>query len=269
MILVGTSGWQYRDWRERFYPAKLPQRLWLEHFAARFATVEVNNAFYRLPERDTFVAWRDRTPDDFCVAVKMSRYLTHVKRLREPAEPVARFLDRATGLGDRLGPVLVQLPPTMRADPAALDATLRLFPAQVRVAVEPRHPSWWTDETRRVLERHRAALVWADRGSRPITPLWRTTDFGYLRLHEGRAGPWPRYGRAALATWVRRLATAFPAGEPAYVYFNNDPGGAAIVDAVAFAGLARRVGLPVTRTPPARPAGVAERAGDRSGQGIS
>ncbi|MGW9197096.1 DUF72 domain-containing protein [Micromonospora chersina] len=269
MILVGTSGWQYRDWRERFYPAKLPQRLWLEHFAARFATVEVNNAFYRLPERDTFVAWRERTPDDFCVAVKMSRYLTHVKRLREPAEPVARFLDRATGLSDRLGPVLVQLPPTMRADPAALDATLRLFPAQVRVAVEPRHPSWWTDDTRRVLERHRAALVWADRLSRPITPLWRTTDFGYLRLHEGRARPWPRYGRAALATWVRRLAAAFPAGEPAYVYFNNDPGGAAIVDAVAFAGLARRAGLPVTRTPPARPAGVAERAGDGSGQGIN
>lgn len=261
MILVGTSGWQYRDWRDRFYPAKLPQRLWLEHFAARFATVEVNNAFYRLPERDTFVAWRDRTPDDFCVAVKMSRYLTHVKRLREPAEPVARFLDRATGLGDRLGPVLVQLPPTMRADPAALDATLRLFPAEVRVAVEPRHPSWWTDDTRRVLEHHRAALVWADRLSRPVTPLWRTTDFGYLRLHEGRARPWPRYGRAALATWVRRLATAFPAGEPAYVYFNNDPGGAAIVDAVAFAGLARRAGLPVTRTPPARPATSAERAG--------
>ncbi|MET8834984.1 DUF72 domain-containing protein [Micromonospora sp. NPDC004540] len=269
MILVGTSGWQYRDWRERFYPGKLPQRLWLEHFAARFATVEVNNAFYRLPERDTFVAWRDRTPDDFCVAVKMSRYLTHIKRLREPAEPVARFLDRATGLGDRLGPVLVQLPPTMRADPAALDATLRLFPAEVRVAVEPRHPSWWTDDTRRVLERHRAALVWADRLSRPVTPLWRTTDFGYLRLHEGRARPSPRYGRAALATWVRRLAAAFPAGEPAYVYFNNDPGGAAIVDAVAFAELARRAGLPVTRTPPARPATLAERAGDGAVTGSS
>ncbi|SIR80326.1 Protein of unknown function DUF72 [Micromonospora avicenniae] len=121
MILLGTSGWQYRDWRGRFYPAGLPQRLWLEHFAGRFATVEVNNAFYRLPERDTFAAWRARTPDDFCVAVKMSRYLTHIKRLREPAEPVARFLDRATALGDRLGPVLLQLPPTLAADVPALD----------------------------------------------------------------------------------------------------------------------------------------------------
>ncbi|MEH0936208.1 DUF72 domain-containing protein [Micromonospora psammae] len=247
MILLGTSGWQYRDWRDRFYPPKLPQRLWLEHFATRFATVEVNNAFYRLPERDTFAAWRARTPPDFCVAVKMSRYLTHIKRLREPAEPVARFLGRATALGDRLGPVLVQLPPNLPADPAALDATLRLFPAEVRVAVEPRHESWWSPEVRRVLERRRAALVWADRLGRPVAPLWRTTDFGYLRLHEGRARPWPRYGRTALASWVRRLSAAFTDSEPVYVYFNNDPGGAAVVDAVAFAGLARRADRTVSR----------------------
>ncbi|MER6594593.1 DUF72 domain-containing protein [Micromonospora purpureochromogenes] len=248
MILVGTSGWQYRDWRERFYPPKLPQRLWLEHFTTRFATVEVNNAFYRLPERETFAAWRARTPEDFCVAVKMSRYLTHIKRLRDPAEPVARFLGRATALGDRLGPVLVQLPPNLPVDAEALDATLRLFPAEVRVAVEPRHPSWWTAPVRQVLERRRAALVWADRRGRPVTPLWRTTDFGYLRLHEGRAQPWPRYGRAALASWVRRLAETFDDVEPAYVYFNNDPGGAAVVDALAFARLARRAGRPVSRT---------------------
>ncbi|MEO3777692.1 DUF72 domain-containing protein [Micromonospora sp. B11E3] len=180
--------------------------------------------------------------------------LTHIKRLRDPAEPVARFLDRATALGDRLGPVLVQLPPNLPADVEALDAALRLFPPGVRVAVEPRHPSWWTNATRRVLERRRAALVWADRGSRAVAPLWRTADFGYLRLHEGRARPWPRYGRAPLTAWVRRLGAEFGAGEPAYVYFNNDSGGAAIVDAVAFADLARRAGRPVSRTPdgPAR-----------------
>ncbi|MCG5437302.1 DUF72 domain-containing protein [Micromonospora foliorum] len=258
MILVGTSGWQYKDWRGRFYPQRLPQRLWLEHFAAGFATVEVNNAFYRLPERDTFAAWRARTPADFCVAVKMSRYLTHIKRLRDPAEPVARFLGRATALGDRLGPVLLQLPPNLRADVEALDATLRLFPAEVRVAVEPRHPSWWTDDTRAVLERRRAALVWADRLGRPVAPRWRTTDFGYLRLHEGRARPWPRYGRAALRSWVGRLTDAFGADEPAYVYVNNDPGGAAIVDAVAFAALARRAGHPVSRVPTAAEAAGAD-----------
>ncbi|GLZ00539.1 DUF72 domain-containing protein [Actinoplanes sp. NBRC 103695] len=242
MLLIGTSGWQYRDWRPGFYDAKLPQRLWLERYAEAFATVEVNNAFYRLPERSTFEGWRKRTPDDFRFAVKMSRYLTHIKRLREPAEPVARFLDRAAGLGDKLGPVLIQLPPTMRADPAALDETLGLFPRSVRVAVEPRHPSWWTDQVRDVLGAHGAALAWADRRGRPQSPLWVTAGWCYLRFHEGRANPWPRYGRKALESWLHRL----PAGKEAYVYFNNDQHGAATADASA---LGRLAGRPATRTP--------------------
>jgi uncharacterized protein YecE (DUF72 family) len=246
VILVGTSGWQYRDWRGRFYPDDLPQRLWLEHFAGAFATVEVNNAFYRLPARTTFEAWRARTPADFCVAVKMSRYLSHVKRLRDPEEPVQRFMQRASGLGDRLGPVLLQLPPNLRADADLLAGTLRQFPRTVKVAVEPRHRSWWTDEIRRVLDAHNAALCWSDRRGRPQSPLWRTADFGYLRMHEGRARPRPRYGKAALRSWVRRIAEAFPK-VPTYVYFNNDPGGAAVADATAFARLAKLDGLDVTR----------------------
>ena len=173
MILLGTSGWQYRDWRDLFY-AGVPQRQWLEHYATSFATVEVNNAFYRLPERDTFAQWRARTPDDFCVAVKMSRYLTHIKRLKEPAEPVARFMSRAEALGDRLGPVLLQLPPNLTADADTLDAVLREYPKSVKVAVEPRHESWWTPQIRSVLEKRAAALCWADRLGRPLTPLWRT-----------------------------------------------------------------------------------------------
>ena len=247
MILVGTSGWQYKHWRNTFYPAGLPGRSWLEHYAERFATVEVNNAFYRLPERDTFAKWRARTPADFRVAVKMSRYLTHIRRLREPAEPVQRFMSRADALGDRLGPVLLQLPPSLSIDLIALDEVLRQFPDTIQVAVEPRHRSWWVDDTRRLLEKHHAALCWADRLGRPVTPLWRTTGFGYLRMHEGRAQPGPRYGPAALKTWLDRIAHAY-ATEPVYVYFNNDPGGAAITDARAFAARARRRGLPVSRT---------------------
>ncbi|MET7424450.1 DUF72 domain-containing protein [Dactylosporangium sp. NPDC005555] len=245
MMLIGTSGWQYRDWRGRLYPTGLPQRCWLEHYADRFGTVEVNNAFYRLPERSTFEAWRDRTPQDFVVAVKASRYLTHVRRLKDPREPVARLMDRAEGLGAKLGPVLLQLPPTMRVDVDALDATLAAFPEGVRVAVEPRHETWWVDEVRQVLRDRGAALCWADRRSRPVTPLWATGDWGYLRLHEGRAKPWPRYGRTALGTWARRLSDCF---RDAYVYFNNDPGGAAVDDAVAFAGLAGRGGNETGRT---------------------
>jgi uncharacterized protein YecE (DUF72 family) len=249
VIAVGTSGWQYDDWRGRFYPRYVPKRAWLEHYATVFATVEVNNAFYRLPERSTFVDWWKRTPDDFRVAVKLSRYLTHVRRLRDPVEPVARFLDRAAGLDDKFGPVLVQLPPTLRADVDRLDEMLGQFPATVQVAVEPRHPSWWAEDTRRVLERRGAALCWTDRRGRPITPLWRTADFGYLRMHEGRAQPRPRYGRIALRAWVDRIAETFGDDEVVHVYFNNDQGAAAPTDAIAFAATARRLGLSVTRTP--------------------
>jgi uncharacterized protein YecE (DUF72 family) len=248
VILVGTSGWQYADWRGRFYPADLPQRLWLEHYADAFATVEVNNAFYRLPDRGVFQGWRDRTPADFLIGVKFSRYLTHIKRLRDPAEPVARFLDRARALGDRLGPVLLQLPPNLRCDLTALDDVLGRFAGDVRVAVEPRHASWWTDDVRACLAAHGAALCWADRRGRPVTPLWRTADFGYLRLHEGRATPRPRYGPQALHGWIGRIGEAFGPDPDVFVYFNNDHGAAAITDAVAFAGAARKRGFDVTRT---------------------
>ncbi|MER7406761.1 DUF72 domain-containing protein [Streptomyces sp. NPDC000070] len=248
-LFVGTSGWQYKDWRDFLYPSGLPMRLWLEEYAGHFATVEINNAFYRLPARETFEDWRARVPADFVVAVKASRYLTHIKRLKDPEEPVDRLMSHAAGLGDRLGPVLLQLPPNLRADPGLLDACLARFPAATRVAVEPRHDSWWTPEVRAVLESRHAALCWADVLARPATPLWRTTDWGYVRFHQGRARPWPRYGRRSLATWLDRIATTWPDGEDVYAYFNNDPGGAAVADAMTFARLGRSAGLEITRTP--------------------
>ncbi|WEB38558.1 DUF72 domain-containing protein [Streptomyces yunnanensis] len=251
-IHLGTSGWQYRDWRGALYPPDLPQRRWLEEYARHFATVESNAAFYRLPEARIFADWRDRTPDDFVMAVKASRYLTHIKRLRDPQEPVRRLMARAAHLRPRLGPVLLQLPPTLPADAGLLADCLDCFPTGTRVAVEPRHDSWWTDAIRTVLERRGAALCWADRGSRPVTPLWRTADWGYLRFHEGRAAPWPRYGRQALDAWVRRIADAWPDRADVYAYFNNDPGGAAVLDATRFAHAATAAGRAVTRTPAGR-----------------
>ena len=249
-IWVGTSGWQYRDWRGRFYPPRLPLRDWLEAYAAAFATVESNNAFYRLPERDVFEAWARRTPDDFVMTVKVSRYLTHILRLRDPGEPVGRFVERASGLGPKLAPVLLQLPPTLKADLDRLDETLGRFPPSFRVAVEFRHRTWFTDDVRRLLERHGAALCLADRRG-AISPIWRTTDWTYLRFHHGRARPQPSYGRQALARWVERLVGLGDLDE-AFVYFNNDPGAAAPKDAARFAGLARRAGLDVSRTPSVR-----------------
>jgi uncharacterized protein YecE (DUF72 family) len=261
--LAGTSGWMYRDWRDVLYPQGVPQRLWLEHYAEQFATVENNNSFYRLPSRAAFAAWAERTPDGFVMTVKASRYLTHVRRLKDPGEPVQRLLDAATGLGTRLGPVLLQLPPTWKGDPGLLDDCLAEFarrgPRGLRVAVELRHESCWTEEMRAVLTSRGAALVWADRGGSPQAPLWRTAGWGYLRLHEGTAEPWPRYRPATLRAWVKRLAEGWPDSassgrassgrEDVYVYFNNDPGGAAIYDVVAFAGAARKAGHEVSRVP--------------------
>ncbi|MEV5891637.1 DUF72 domain-containing protein [Nonomuraea fuscirosea] len=231
--LVGTSGWQYRDWRGPLYPEGVPQRLWLETYAAEFATVESNNAFYRLPSPESFAAWRDRTPPGFVMAVKASRFLTHIKRLADPEEPAARLMGAAAELKDKLGPILLQLPPTLKADPGRLDRCLSCFPAHVRVAVEPRHPSWWSEEVREILTARSAALCWADRRSRPAGPLWRTAGWGYVRLHEGRAGF--EYGERALRTWAGRIREA---GWPdAYIYFNNDPGGAAVRNARRFVTL--------------------------------
>ncbi|MGC5246391.1 DUF72 domain-containing protein [Gordonia sp. DT219] len=251
MLHIGTSGWQYQDWRGQFYPAGLPQRKWLGYYATHFTTVEVNNTFYRLPQRSTFESWRDGLPTGFRMTVKMSRYLTHVKRLNEPEEPVERFLGRADGLGERLGPVLLQLPPNLQAKPEALDHVLGLIPAGVRVVVEPRHTSWWCDEVREVLERREAALCWADRRSRILTPLWATTDFGYLRLHEGRSARTTAYGRGAIDGWLQRIAGAFDDRHDVYVYFNNDTGGAAVDNALTMIARAQAAGLSVAAPEPA------------------
>jgi uncharacterized protein YecE (DUF72 family) len=250
-VWIGTSGWQYDDWRGRFYPAQAPVRLWLEEYASRFAVVESNNAFYRLPGRSTFEAWAERTPDDFVMTVKVSRYLTHIRRLREPREPVGRFVGRIGGLGEKLGPVLLQLPPQLRIDARRLDRTLAEFPTGVRVAVEFRHDSWYTNEIRDLLERHEAALCLADRRG-PLTPVWRTTPWTYLRFHEGRARPRPSYGRAALDSWARRLAEGWTPAEDCFVFFNNDHRGCAPRDAARFATLCRRAGLRPSRTPSPR-----------------
>jgi uncharacterized protein YecE (DUF72 family) len=250
-VWIGTSGWQYRDWRGRFYPSAVPTARWLEHYAAGFATVESNNAFYNLPERRVFAAWAERTPDDFVMAVKVSRYLTHLRRLRDPAQPVARFVDRVAGLGSKLGPVLIQLPPTFRCDAERLAATLDQFPREFRVAVEFRHASWFVDEIRTLLTERGAALCLADRRG-PLTLPWRTAAWTYLRFHEGRSAPLPCYGRAALATWADRLAKGWGPDADCWVYFNNDPRGCAPRDAARFAAAAVRAGLRPSRVPPVR-----------------
>jgi uncharacterized protein YecE (DUF72 family) len=256
-VIIGTSGWQYADWRGGLYPSGLAQNKWLSFYAERFQSVEVNNVFYRLPEKSTFEHWSAATPHDFAFSLKASRYLTHVLRLSKPTEPVRRLLARSSGLGPKRGPILLQLPANFRADPDRLISTLEAFPRSTRVAFEPRHESWYTDEVKDILKQYRVAFCLSDTPQRK-SPLWRTADWGYVRLHEGRATPAPCYGRTALTNWAGRLADLWDQSEDVYVYFNNDHGGCAVRDAHRFALAADRAGLRSTRVPTSREASLTE-----------
>ena len=246
-VYIGCSGWQYRHWRGDFYPRALPVAQWLEYYAARFDTVEINNSFYRLPAPETFIAWRRRVPESFVYAVKASRYLTHMKKLRDPADPLALLFDRARRLGTHLGPVLYQLPPHWPRNLERLELFLRALPRRRLHAVEFRDPSWYSDETARLLRRYRVALCLHDMAG-SATPSTSAEPFGYLRLH----GP-QRYGGAyparTLRMWAEWCAAAFRDGRTIYVYFNNDTGGHAPRDADRLREACARLGCELRATP--------------------
>jgi uncharacterized protein YecE (DUF72 family) len=248
-VYVGTSGWQYRDWRGAFYPAKLAQKDWLAYFAERFQAVEVNNTFYNLPRAAVFKAWHDRTPADFVFALKMSRYLTHLKRLIDPEAPVERFLRAAAGLAGKRGPILLQLPPNMPADAGRLREALAAFPRRLRIAVEFRDDSWFVDAIRDVLRDHNAALCLADRGEELVSPDWRTADWGYVRFHEGLGEPRPSYSDRSLWRWAERICGLWGPRDDVYAFFNNDAGCCAVRDACRLAEALRGIGREVSRVP--------------------
>jgi uncharacterized protein YecE (DUF72 family) len=255
-VLVGTSGWQYRDWKERFYPKEIPQREWLPYFADRFPTVEINNTFYMLPKPETFTAWRQRTPAGFVFVVKASRYITHIRRLRDCREPLARFWTGARRLGKKLGPVLFQLPPNLRADVELLEGFLGILPRTMRAAFEFRHASWEVPEVYRALDRRGCALVIADR-SGTSTAKVVTGGWTYLRFHWGRRAADPGYSKRQLEEYSALLA-GMDAAE-AWLFFNNDPSGAAIRDAYTLTEMLDARGLTVRG--PRRPARSPRRAG--------
>jgi uncharacterized protein YecE (DUF72 family) len=251
-VLIGTSGWQYEDWRHRFY-AGVDQRHWFEHITTYLRTVELNVSFYRLPRRETFAGWHRRSADDVIVAVKASRYLTHVRRLHDPHEPVSRLMSRADALGWKLGPVLLQLPPDFEVDFWALAVTIDAFPRGTRIAFEPRHPSWWRDDVHDLLADRRVAYVWADRAGTPYGPLWRTAPWGYVRMHYGDSQVPPNYHRHTLGAWAERIAGAYGDHEDVFVYFNNDGRCAAVDNAITFGEEVFRAGRWPSRTPGIRP----------------
>lgn len=252
MITIGTSGWVYPHWKGRFYPKDLPSKEWFAYYAARFPTVEINNSFYRLPSEQTFRNWRAQAPPGFIYAVKASRYITHLKRLKDPKEPVALFWSRAKLLGDRLGPVLFQLPPRFPADPARLATLLKTLPKQMRAALEFRDPSWETDDVFRLLDRNGAAFVLADRPRARISNVV-TGGWSYVRFHQG-ATTHPGYPRSKLERWADRIADMD--ARDVFSYFNNDTLGAAIGDALKLREMLEARGVEVARSRPSARAGA-------------
>lgn len=230
-VWVGCSGWSYPDWRGRLYPKGLATSRWLERYAEVFDTVEVNATFYRLAKRPMVEAWVEQTPDGFLFAVKASRYLTHMRRLREVEDGIARFWEpleplRETG---RLGPVLWQLPDSFHRDDDLLGATLESLPDATH-CFEFRHPSWFAAPVRDLLERHGASLAIGDGPRRPLLEARPAGPIAYLRLHHGHRGRRGNYSSAELAAWRRRIS-AWRSRREVFVYLNNDWEGFAVANA--------------------------------------
>jgi uncharacterized protein YecE (DUF72 family) len=216
MIRVGTSGFSYPEWRGRFYPRRFPSARMLPYYAERFSTVELNTTFRRMPTAEAVAGWARETPARFVFALKVPQRITHFARLRNVAKPFAQFLDTLSGLGDKCGPLLLQLPPNFRKDAGRLRRLLARVPPPVRMAVEFRHPSWLDDEVYDLLRARNAALCVADT-EEATTPVIPTADFGYLRLRD-RA-----YTRAQLARWAALAARA--EWRDAFVYFKHEESG--------------------------------------------
>lgn len=227
-VRVGTSGWAYPHWRGRFYPAALPEADWLSHYTRSFDSVELNSSFYRLPTRDQFAAWREGTPPGFVFAVKASRFITHMKKLLDPDLTLPPLLEAVAGLGDRLGPLLFQLPPRWHVNLDRLQSFLQVLPRNIRCAFEFRDPSWHCREVAERLAKFNAAFCIYDIGGF-TSPRWVTTDFVYLRLHGPGAPYCGGYGEAALQEWAEWLDGQGVAD--AYAYFDNDEAAYAVENA--------------------------------------
>ena len=226
-LRVGTSGYDYGHWKGRFYPPDVAKKQWFSFYASKFDTVEINATFYRLPAPEVFDRWRELAPAGFTYALKFSRYGTHLKHLKDPEDTLAAFVERAERLGPALGPILVQLPPRWKVNPARLESFMRVAPTRHRWAVEFRDPSWLCRDVFRILRLHGAALCIHD--LLPDHPIETTADWAYIRFH-GHV-PGGRYGARRLMLAVHVIERFLGEGLDVYAYFNNDARAHAVRDA--------------------------------------
>jgi len=218
---IGTSGWHYDHWQDRFYPKTLTKAKWLEFYASHFATVELNNTFYRLPSETAFTTWHDSSPPNFTFAVKVSRFITHIRRLKNSQEAVENFISRAKILGEKLGPLLYQLPPNMLRNDEVLESFLSSLPQEIKHVFEFRHQSWLENKVFEILHRHNIGFCVFDMPFLSC-PLVATADFAYIRFHGSTGLYFSCYSDEELADWAKRLANLARNLEAIYIYFNND-----------------------------------------------
>ena len=228
---IGTSGWIYKHWRGVFYPPALPVSRWFSYYSQFLDSVEINNSFYRLPSEEAFAEWRRQAPRGFVYAVKASRFLTHMKKLKDPEQPLANVLGRARGLGAHLGPVLYQLPPRWGCNVERLREFIAHLPRDLTHVFEFRDPSWCNEEVRKLLTESQMSFCLHDmRGF--SGPDWVTGPAVYIRFHGPTEAKYAgRYHRAHLQDWAGRIDAYRRSGRAVYAYFNNDGGGHAITNA--------------------------------------
>jgi len=229
-VYIGTSGWHYRHWKGAFYPGKLPASRMLDYYAGCFRTVEVNSSFYRLPPVNGLEGWRDSTPADFRFAVKGSRFLTHMKKLKDPEPGIAKFFERVDRLGRKLGPVVFQLPPWWEANAERLEGFLEALPRRRRYAFELRNATWRTPEILAILRRHNAAFCIFEIAG-VFSGIEITANFTYVRLHGPGDAYQGSYSREALRKWARRVREWRKRLRAVYVYFDNDQAAYAVENA--------------------------------------
>ena len=229
-LCVGTSGWVYKHWRERFYPQGLAQAKWLEFYNQHFSTVELNNSFYHLPSEKAFAGWRERSSPGFVYAVKISRLITHLKKLRNVEEALENFFSRARILSKKLGPLLYQLPPNMPRNDKVLEAFLHLLPPDLCHVFEFRNESWLDEEIFALLREHNIGFCIYDMPEF-TTPVVSTADFAYIRFHGSADLYGSCYTDAQLERWAKRIGELGEGLKAVYIYFNNDTEAFAIENA--------------------------------------
>jgi uncharacterized protein YecE (DUF72 family) len=223
-IHIGTSGWQYKHWKKSFYPEEIAASEMLSYYAGQFSTVEINNTFYQLPTEKTLNKWKDTVPEDFLFTVKASRYITHMKKMKDPQKPVSAFLDRVSLLGKRLGPILFQLPPNWKCNPERLIGFLRQLPEKYRYVFEFRDPSWFIREIYEMLQDKGASFcIYELAGS--LSPKEVTADFIYIRLHGPEQAYEGSYDTETLAGWAGAISSWQAGGHEIFCYFDNDQQG--------------------------------------------